>query len=453
MASREDVDLSVEFAGVRMRSPVGVAAQAPFAPPSIAVDKMTELLLKHVEEGAGYVHTPYINAELAHPPNKLPTGRFMKAEVKRFGRQGMWCTAESYRIEMRLDAGLRLVDALKKRCPDDVPVIANIMGPGAEPDAWADHAAKFEAAGADIIELDVSCPLPATALGAVEAYITEELPEHAGVLLGDIPKLTAAVTAECVKRTGVPIGVKFSPETGFPRLVAFAEQIEAAGAKFITSINAPLSVAPPDIYNGGKSLYAGLDANPISPALGPWTRYLCYRNIGTIALFVPGIDQAAVGGLVEPEHVVEAMMLGAKICEFSSGTLWKGWSLIRQANAFLGKYMQQQGYSSLDDFRSLGVQYIMPADLVDWGLGRLAAKVDDSKCTGCGICCHNLCWAMSLDKEAELAVCDEDLCGTCALCVTICPEGAVSLGAAKKPRTEEEIYAAVADDEEKRLQP
>jgi len=453
MTSWEDVNLEVEFAGVKMRSPLGVAAQAPFAPPSIAVDRMAELILKHVDEGAGYVHTPYINAEMAHPPNKLPTGRFMKAESKRFGRQGMWCTADSYRIEMRLDAGLRLVDTLKKRCPLDVPVIANIMGPGADPEAWAEHAAKFEAAGADIIELDVSCPLPASALGAVDAYVTERIPEHAGVLLGDIPALTAAVTAACAKRCSVPIGVKFSPETGFPRLVSFAEQVKDAGAKFITSINAPLSVAPPDIYNGGKSLYAKLDANPISPALGPWTRYLCYRNIGTISLFVPGIDQAAVGGLVEPEHVIESMMLGAKICEFSSGTLWRGWSFIRQATSALAKYMHEQGYSSVDDFRGMGVQYIMPADLVDWGLGRVAAKVDDSKCTGCGICCNNLCWSMNLDKEAELAVCDEELCGACALCVTICPEGAVSLGDAVNLRTEQEIYDALADAEEKLLQP
>ncbi len=452
MTAWQDTNLEVEFAGVRMRSPLGVAAQAPFAPPSISVDRMVELLLKHVDEGAGYVHTPYVNAELAHPADKLPTGRFLRAETKLFGKQGMWCTADSYRIEMRLDAGLRLVDRLKKAVPDGVAVIANIMGPGADPDAWAEHAAKFETAGADLIELDVSCPLPASALGAVESYVTERIPEHAGVLLGDIPALTAAVTAAAAKRCGVPVGVKFSPETGFPRLVSFAEQVKDAGAKFITSINAPLSVAPPDIYNGGRSLYPALDANPISPALGPWTRYLCYRNIGTISLFVPGIDQAAVGGLVEGKHVVESMMLGAKICEFSSGTLWRGWSLLRRSAAFLVEYMKEQEYASLDDFRDLGVQYMMPADLIDWGVGRVAAAVDAGKCTGCGICCHNLCWAMSLDGDGDIASCSEELCGACGLCVAVCPENAVTLEAAAHTRTEQQIYAALADAEERALQ-
>lgn len=447
--AEHDVDLAVKFAGVTMRSPIGVAAQAPFAPPSISSERMTELILKHVDEGAGFVHTPYINCDPIHPKDKLPTGRFMKAEGKLFGRQGMWCTADSFRIEMRLDAGLRLVDSLKKRTPSDVPVVANILGPGADPDGWAEHAARFEAAGADLIELDVSCPLPATALGAVEAYVSERVPEHAGVLLGDVPRLTAAVTEAAVKRCGIPVGVKMSPEVGFPRLVGFVEQLKEAGAAFVTSINAPLSVAPPDIFQRGRSSYPALAANPISPALGPWTRYLCYRNVGTISLFVPGIDQAAVGGLVESEHVAEAIMLGAKICEFSSGTLWRGWSLLRRSNSWLTQFMRDQGYSSLEEFRGLGVQHIAPADLVDWGVGRIAAGVDTALCTGCGICCNNLCWAMSLVDD--VAVCDESLCGACNLCVTVCPEGAVALGPAVHPRTEEEIWEALADAVEKTL--
>lgn len=64
MGKPHDIDLSVEFAGVKMRAPIGVAAQAPFAPASISGQKLAEMLLKHVEAGAGYVHTPYTNVEL-----------------------------------------------------------------------------------------------------------------------------------------------------------------------------------------------------------------------------------------------------------------------------------------------------------------------------------------------------------------------------------------------------
>ncbi len=249
MTKKQDIDLSVNFAGVKMRSPVGVASQAPFSPLAMSPVYLTEMLLKHVEAGAGFVHTPYIHPQYEHPKNRLPTGRFMKAEVPGFGKLGMYAVAESYRIEMRLREGLQLVDNLKDCLPKDVPVIANILGPGADPHGWAEHAAKLEAAGADIIELDVSCPLPAGAAGAVEAYTSERIPEHAGVLLGDLPSLTVAVAKAVVERCNIPVGVKMSPEVGFPRLIGFVEQLKEAGVHWVSSINAVLSVAPPDIYN------------------------------------------------------------------------------------------------------------------------------------------------------------------------------------------------------------
>lgn len=436
--SKPDVDLSVNFAGVKMRSPIGVASQAPFSPLSLSPEHMCDMLLKHVEAGAGYVHTPFINCEAKHPKNSLPTGRFMRAEVNGFGKMGMWLTAEAYRIEMRLEEGLKLIELLKDSLPTDVPLIANIMGPGADADGWAEHAAKFESAGADIIELDVSCPLPANAAGAVQAYMTEKIPEHCGVLLGDIPALTVAVAKAAIKRCKIPVGVKMTPEVGFPRLIGFVEQLQEAGTSFITSINGPLSVAPPDIYNGGRTLYPHLNINPISPCAGPWTRYLCYRNIGTIGVFVPGVEQAAVGGLVEPSHVVEAMMLGAKICEFSSGTLWKGWNLIEASINFLKKYMAEQGYSSLEDFRGLGTKYIKPVEEADWGLGRLAAKVNPDKCVGCGVCANNLCWAMNMvGGKAQV---NEKNCGACSLCIAICPSKAITLEEAQVIRSIDEIY-------------
>ncbi|MDT3698678.1 MAG: 4Fe-4S binding protein [Thermincola sp.] len=153
------------------------------------------------------------------------------------------------------------------------------------------------------------------------------------------------------------------------------------------------------------------------------------------------MEQAAIGGLVNPTHVAEAMMLGAKICELSSGTLWKGWNLIEASIDFLKKFMHEQGYHSLEDFRGLGVQYIRPVEEVDWGLGRLTASVDEEKCMGCGICANNLCWAMKIE-DAKAKVREKD-CSACSLCIAICPSNAISLVEAKVRREEEEIYEEI----------
>ena len=145
--------------------------------------------------------------------------------------------------------------------------------------------------------------------------------------------------------------IKPSAEAGFPRLVAIAKICKDAGAKFITNINAPITVAPPDIYARGASPWrkVNLKINPIGAAVGPWNRYQNYKATATTALFVPDIDVAAVGGMVLPEHAIELMMLGARHIGISSGLYWNGRKVISQFIRFLDKFMDDQGYSSVDE--------------------------------------------------------------------------------------------------------
>lgn len=426
--------LEVIFVGKKIRSPIGVASHAIFNGGLIDPEAECQHLLRYVEMGAGFVHTPFICPEENHPPELPPAWKFMRISSRQpFAAEGLLVATDARRIMCRLKPGLTLIERLKSKLPNDVIVIANMIGPGADPRGWAEHCKRAEDAGADAIEMNVSCPLPAATAKAVEAYETSEISEVAGALLGDSPTLLLPVVQEVTKNVKVPVGVKFTPETGFPRLVGLAEGVKKKGAKFISGINAPITCAPPDIYKGGQGKWPGLRLNPICAALGPWNRFLLYRNLAALSLFVPDVELTAIGGLVEPEHVVEAMMLGARICEFSSGILWKGTSLIRETLQFLEQYMQNQGYRSPSDFIGLAVQYIKPLEEVDWRIEDFVATVDDRLCTRCGRCAQNICNARKLENNPLRIVIDSRYCIGCGLCQAICPEGAISLVEQKHP--------------------
>jgi dihydroorotate dehydrogenase/Pyruvate/2-oxoacid:ferredoxin oxidoreductase delta subunit len=427
-------DLSVTFVGKKLRSPLGVASHAVLNPGLGDTKAETEHLKQYADLSVGYIHTPFICPEEEHPRDKPPAWKFQNVRSRApFAMEGLLVTTEAARIMCRLNPGLNMIEQLRENLSDDVAVIANMIGPGADPEGWADHCKKAENAGADIIEMNVSCPIPASEAKSVHAYQCGEMCDAAGCLLGDSPALLIPVVKAVVDRVNIPVGVKLTPETGFPRVIGIAEEIQKAGAKFITGINAPITCGPPDIYKGGRGKWVGLSANPICAALGPWDRFLLYRNLGVISAFVPGIEQAGVGGLVEPEHIVEAMMLGARICEYSSGLLWKGTPIIEEALKFLSDYMDRMGYTGVEDFIGLGVKYIQPVEDLDWRSEDFIATVDDSLCTKCGRCANSICSARRIETDALKLVIDSRYCIGCGLCRAICPENAVSMVEQKHP--------------------
>lgn len=418
------VNLQVNFAGVKMRNPIGVASLAPIDVGGIDSEKVASFLLRSAELGTGYIYMPVVVPEKQRPKAKYPSARFQRIDSPGFGIAGIVGASDFSRRATPLDTGLGIIEILKNRLPQDVPIIANILVPGVDSTEWAELARKHEEAGVDLIEMNVSCPMPAAQLRAVSSYLAEEMSEAAGALLGDSISLLIPIVEQVVKAVKIPVGVKMTPETGFPRLVGLAEAIKKAGAAFICGVNTSVTVGPPDIYNKGKGKFPKLDANLISAAFGSWNRFLCYRNTAAISKFVPDIDVAAVGGLVHPEHLVEAMMLGAKIVELSSGVIWKGTAFIKRSLQFLENYMSQQGYSNVDDFIGLGLQYIKSPEEVDWRLGEIVAEVDYTKCTECNICANNICTAIRFEGRIRIA---EEYCSGCGLCAVICSAGAISI--------------------------
>jgi dihydropyrimidine dehydrogenase (NAD+) subunit PreA len=331
---------------------------------------------------------------------------------------------------------------VKNRLPDDVPVIGDISGSGANPESWAKMAKVFEEAGADAIELDTACPITIVSAEGMEGSVSVDNISGLHTLemetlrrmnlvpsVGDTPEVLAPIVKACVDAVRVPIGVKPSAESGFPKCVAIAKLCAENGATFVTNINAPLSVAPPKIYERGRSPYESVNftLNPIGAVCGPWDRYQCYKTTATIAFFVPDIDVVAVGGIVNPEHVVEMMMLGAKHVELSSGFFWKGRKLITDSVDFLSRFMDEQGYERIEELVGLGLKHMgFVDDSIDWEEDRIAAEVNKDECIKCGVCMDFYCPVPEKGEDGFPSI-NKVNCQGCGLCVAICPSNALSI--------------------------
>jgi ferredoxin len=56
----------------------------------------------------------------------------------------------------------------------------------------------------------------------------------------------------------------------------------------------------------------------------------------------------------------------------------------------------------------------------------MSAKVDHSKCTGCGGCV-SACPLDAITVTDDKATVDPNTCGDCGSCIDACPEGAISM--------------------------
>lgn len=449
-------NLNTTFAGVKMRSPLGVSAM--LSPTGVGRNpkNYADMTMRYVEAGAGYVYTAGTGAELESPLENLKASfRTVRATVPGYAETlGRFGIADAYIFLHPMNNTLETIRLIKDKMPPDVPIIGDIIGPGGNAEGWAKAAKMMEEAGVHMIELDPACVHPVTtsaerrvfghAVVSPEEAAQEELGEM-GIwpLLADVPTVLGPITEAVVKAVKVPVGVKLSPESGFPRNVLIMKVLARAGAKFVSSINGMISIAPPDIYNGGRSPYPFMDINSIGSASGPLLYPWVLKNIAAGAKYVPELDHASVGGIVHPRQVIELLMLGAKHVGLASAIyMTEGVKAIRRFTVFLERFMDEHGYENVDDLIGIGQKYIVPvSEKTDWGGGRVVASVDREKCTECGTCIQGYCLGALLeDKQVKgRPIIDEQTCGACGFCVLICPERAISL-VERKERLPDRVY-------------
>jgi dihydroorotate dehydrogenase/NAD-dependent dihydropyrimidine dehydrogenase PreA subunit len=397
-------DLSVDFAGLKLKNPFIVAS-------SELTNKIDKIKLAE-ENGASAISTKltFLKVPLYARPYHIieKEGAFYSPSGER-----MW-------VEWTQE----LIQECKAQT--ELKVIANMMGPGEDLEGWAKLGRMLEEAGADMLELNMSCPN----LGLMAKQMGVDEEPELGASIGKDPLLAGAVVKAVVDAVKIPVMAKMTPEAN---TMMVSKSAEKNGAAAVSAINCPQSLPPLDIENGGRPLYPSTNNQSYAGLCGPWIRPLAYRHVAQIRSTCPDLPIAGGGGLMNWRHSVEMIMYGSTVLTYCSLLYLKGWKAFAKIEPGMRKFMDEHGYETLADMRGVALRYICTPGEVDYV--PMLPDIDLEKCNGCGICAapgHCECIEI-IDKKAVLVEPKE--CYSCAVCYFLCPKDAITMKKAPKEET------------------
>ncbi|MCL5959632.1 MAG: tRNA-dihydrouridine synthase, partial [Chloroflexi bacterium] len=316
-----------------------------------------------------------------------------------------------------IDEGERMVSEAKEK--SNLVVIANMSGPHAVLDGWGEIARKMEAAGADMIELNMNCPN----LGLVDRSFSQVAAKvMAGASVGQDPEVASAVTRVVKSAVKVPVICKFTSEGG--RMVEVARACADAGADAV-QIHATFVATPHvDIYNDGRPVTAGLKGRAnISGLTGRWSRLVSNRFVAQVSRTV-SIPVIGSGGIEQWDHVVESMMFGSSAVQMCSSLIINGFEIMPRMLEKLESYLERQGHQDLSSIRGAALKHLVTAPQLEFD--PVVSAVDEALCNGCGKCAKvGSCNAIEMVNKK--AVVNPAECVGCNVCRFICPTRAISM--------------------------
>lgn len=406
-------DISVDFAGLKLKNPFIIAS-------SELTNKVEKIKIAE-EHGAAAVSLKltFLQIPLYARPYHI------------IEKEGAFYSPSGER--MRVDKTQKLIQECKEQT--DLKIIANMMGPGEDLEGWAKLARMLEEAGADMLELNMSCPN----LGLMAKQLGVDEEPELGATIGKDPAMAGRVTKAVTDAVKIPVMPKMTPEAN---TMMVAKSVEKNGASAVSAINCPQSLPPLDIDHGGRPLYPSTGNQSFAGLCGPWIRPLAYRHIAQMRTVCPDLPLAGGGGLMNWRHSVEMMMYGATVLTYCSLLYLKGYKAFAKIEPGMRKFMDDNGYATLADMRGIALKYIVTPKEVDYI--PMLPEFDLEKCNGCGICAvpgHCECIEI-VDKKAVLVEPRE--CYSCAVCYFLCPKDAITMK--KVPMEQTRAGAALEED-------
>jgi len=208
----------------------------------------------------------------------------------------------------------------------DVPLIVSVYGFSAE--EYAKVAKKAVEAGADVIELNVSCP-----------HVKET-----GCEIGQNQKILAEVVEKVKAVVDKPVFVKLSPNV--TSIAETAEVVVKAGADGITAINTVRAMAI-DTETAMPIL-----SNKIGGLSGPAIKPIAVRCVYEIYEQVK-VPIIGCGGITNWQDAVEFLLAGATAVQIGTAVAIKGPNVFKAVNQGIDAYLKRKGFRSVEEIVGL----------------------------------------------------------------------------------------------------
>ena len=391
------MDLSIDYLGKRFENPFVLASGPPTA--------NAEMIARAFTAGwAGAVIKTLIREPVKNLKNRFATVKLGKRII---AFENIELLSERTPEQWYQD-----IRDLKKDFPGK-KIIGSIMGDAKNKDQWLELALSCQEAGADMIELNFSCPhgYPERGKGAAigqsaeyAARITRWLKEEKALTVPIIPKLTAAVAD----------------------ISHIGDAVAAAGADGISAINTFPSIMGFDLKTlKPKPSVAGYTT--AGGYSGPGLKPIALRCVSDLVKS-PGLPVMACGGISSGQDAIEFLLMGAPIIQVCTGVMLGGYSVIAKMKKELEEFMKWHNFSNVKDFVGIGNRHVLPFSELDLSY-TVRAFIDPDDCNGCEICfvsCRDAGYE-AIEMHNDLAVVHNDKCEGCSLCFQVCPTGAIRL--------------------------
>lgn len=294
---------------------------------------------------------------------------------------------------------------LKKGWPKHV-VMASVMGfSGKE---WVFLAKACADAGADMLELNFSCP-----------HMTVE---GTGYKVGQAFELLEKFTSDVKKVTSVPVIAKLTPNiTDMNEPAMHAKRGGADGISAINTIRAISEIGIDDYVP--RPNVGGIGA--ISGYSGPAVKPVGLKFIAELAKNKKlGLPLSGMGGIETWIDALEYILVGATTVQATTGIIHYGYQIIEDLIEGMSDYMTLKHIASLSELIGKALPNLCETSAFDLKK-QGCTEYNLDKCIGCGQC-YIVCrdaggFAIEWDVEKRRPKPIEDKCLSCMICSFVCP--------------------------------